>query len=74
MTRVKKLVSASPTLKMGIGGNYYVFCEAKDPLIKICSVIEKSTNSIYYHNKHHCWVFRSRLKSHKLRLDKLLKM
>lgn len=69
MSRVKQLVSAVPILKTGIGGNYYVFCESKEPLIAVCSAIEKSANSIYYHEKHHCYVFRSRSKFHKNRLN-----
>jgi len=73
MTRVNLSVTQIPTLKVGLGGNYYVLCILHDPLKEICLAIEKSTNSIYYHDKHNCWVFRVRSTHHKTRLNNLMK-
>ena len=68
MTRVNKLTSNTPTMKMGIGGNYYVFCNLKEALEEICRTIGKSTGAIYFHNSHNCWVFRVKSKQHKRQL------
>ena len=73
-TRVNKIVVATPTLKVGIGGNYYVFCDAKEPLEEVCTTIGKSISSIRWHIKHSCWVFRVRTQRHKQRLGELFNL
>lgn len=72
-TRVNSITTDSPTFKKGVGGNYYVFCTIKEPLEDICGNIGKSVESIYYHDKHECWVFRVRAPHHKRALDALFK-
>ena len=68
MTRVNRIVSNTPTMKMGIGGNYYVFCNLKEALEETCRAIGKSTSAIYYRHDHNCWVFRVKSKQHKRQL------
>ena len=52
----------NPTLKIGLGGNYYIICDTKEQLIPICENIDKSPNSIYYNGKYGCWVIRIKSK------------
>ncbi len=54
-----------PTLKVGLGGNFYVICDIKEPLIKIVDQIQKSRNSIYYNKKYQVWAIRCKSKQHK---------
>jgi len=48
----------SPTLQVGLGGNYYVVCNNKDSLVALCKKIDKSPNSVYYNSKYSCWAIR----------------
>jgi len=61
-----------PTLKVGLGGNYYVICDVKEHLIEICNTISKSVNSIYYNKKYCCWVIRVKNKATKRKLLTLM--
>jgi hypothetical protein len=64
-----KLQSFSvPTLKVGLGGNYYVVCDVKEHLIEICNTINKSVKSIYFNRKYGCWVIRVKNKATKMKL------
>ncbi len=58
----------NPTLKIGLGGNYYVVCDTKEKLIPICERIDKSPNSIYHNSKYGCWAIRVKSKGMKEKL------
>lgn len=51
-------VSDRPSLKIGMGGNYYVICTQEQPLHKVCEAIGKSTKSIYYNERYRCFAIR----------------
>jgi hypothetical protein len=57
-----------PTLKIGLGGNYYVVCDWKEKLIELCNTISKSPNSVYFNKKYGCWAIRVKNKPTKERL------
>lgn len=73
VTRISKIVNETPEFRIGINQNYYVYCTNKNNLINICNQIHKSPNSIYYNNKHKCFVIRVKLKTHKEKLLKIFK-
>ena len=73
-TRVNQIATSVPTLKVGIGGNYYVICDTKEPLEEICAAIDKSIRSIRWHFKHNCWVFRARTQYHKRQLAEIFSL
>ena len=52
-------------IQHGITGNYYVKCISKEPLINICDKINKSHNSIVFHNKVGLYVIRVKNKKQK---------
>jgi hypothetical protein len=74
LTRVNQIACDTPTLKVGIGGNYYVFCDVREPLEEVCVAINKSINSIRWHTKHSCFVFRVRTQHHKQRLGEIFNL
>lgn len=59
---------ATPTLQVGLGGNYYVVCDYKENLAVLCKKIDKSPNSIYYNSKYSCWTIRIKSNSTKKKL------
>jgi len=72
MVSLTLLTFKTPTLKIGLGGNYYVICDIKEELIPICESIDKSTNSIYFNNKYECWAIRIKSKTMKEKLGEIL--
>jgi len=55
----------TPTLKVGLGGNYYVLCDDSEQLVGICYSIDKSINSIYFNKKYGCYAIRVKNKKQK---------
>lgn len=57
--------SESPQFRFGITGNYYVFCDLKEPLIDIAVKLKKSINSIYFNSRYKVWVIKVKNKTQK---------
>jgi hypothetical protein len=62
-----------PQFKIGVNGNYYVYCKSRDPLVDVAKKIGKSESGIYYNEKYEVWAIRVKLKSHKNNLKNLFK-
>jgi len=63
--------SKSPKFRIGLNGNYYVYCDIREPLVEITGQIGKSANSIYYNKKYEIWAIRVKQNIHKILLKKL---
>lgn len=70
MTRLATKVTKKPAFRIGLNGNYYVYCADRLPLVGICEAMGKSPGSIYWNDKHRCWAIRVKCKGHKERLRK----
>lgn len=57
---------------VGITGNLYFTSKKKEELNKVCNLIGKSVNSIYYNKKFNMWVIRIKSKKHKKAADGIL--
>lgn len=49
----------------GITGNLYVTSPTKEPIIKLCEEIGKSSNAVYWSTKYNTWAVRFKSKYHK---------
>ena len=58
----------TPTLKIGLGGNYYIICNSPEKLAVVCEEIDKSLNSIYYNKKYSCFAIRIKSNHHKKKI------
>ena len=65
MTHVESIVKDYPTIRVGIGGNYYIVCSVKYRLEDFCNMIGKKPSSIKFHKKYLCWVVRIKNKKQK---------
>ena len=63
--RVMRLATDEPTLKVGLGGNIYVFGANKESVKEVCVAIGKAISSIVFHPSHKVWVFRVKHLKHK---------
>ena len=52
-------------IKHGITGNYYCYSNNKNDIIRICDLIGKSINSIYWNKKHEVYCIRIKNKKQK---------
>ena len=64
-TRVMKLATDEPTIKVGLGGNFYVFGTNKESVKEVCVTIGKAISSIIFHQGHKVWMFRVKHPKHK---------
>lgn len=71
MSFLTALDFTTPTLKVGIGGNYYIVCNDKCKLVSVCERIGKSSGSIYFNIKYNCWVIRIKSKSMKHKIKNI---
>ena len=70
MSRISESVKFAPTIKMGLGGNLYVYSTDRSNLEAICIIINKARSSVYFSGKHGCWAMRVKSSKHrKLLLD-----
>jgi len=73
MLWLSQLVRLRPTLKIGVGGNYYVFSSDRDSLEGVCVLIKKSRRSVYFSSKYNCWTIRIKNKQTKQKVKQLFK-
>jgi hypothetical protein len=62
-----------PIFRIGLGGNYYVYCKWQIPVMTIAKKIGKSMNAVYFHKEYKVWAIRVRSKKHKEALKSLFK-
>ncbi len=55
----------NPVMKMGIGGNLYVYSTVFTRMTEVCDKIGKSPSSIYWSNPYKCYVIRVKSSLHK---------
>jgi hypothetical protein len=67
-------VGNEPQFRVGLGGNYYVYCKIKEPVVEIAKRIGRSPNSVYYRSDFDVWAIRVRLKKHKELLRTIFKL
>lgn len=70
-SRVHNVTKFRPTLKVGLGGNFYVTSTDKNNLDAICVMIKKARSAVYFNEKHNCWVVRVKSKKQKVLLKTL---
>ncbi|AEO93528.1 gp269 [Bacillus phage G] len=71
--RIYEKATNEPQFRIGLNGNYYVFCKIKKPLEDLSSKIGKSSSSIYFNEKYRVFAIRVKLKKHKQELDKIFR-
>ena len=71
-TRLAFSVTATPRLHVGFGGNHYVVCAAREPLVSIAAFLGRSARSVYYRAEHKCWAIRVRRDKDKAKLKSVL--
>lgn len=70
---IYKRATNEPQFKIGLNGNYYVFCKIKEPLMEIVEQIGKSVISIYFNEKYNVWAIRVKSKKHKEGLNNIFR-
>lgn len=68
MSRIEDSSKNEPVYKMGLNGNYYVYCNSKEPLEVVCEAINKAPSSIYFSKEYNVWAIKAKIKKH---IDKL---
>ena len=68
MSRLSTTITDSPALHVGFGGNHYVVCSRRLPLLEIATALGRSAAGVYWSDKHQCWAMRIRLAMDKARV------
>lgn len=68
MSRLSATVTDNPALHVGFGGNYYVVCSRRLPLLELAVAIGRSPSGVYWSDNHQCWAMRVRRAADKARV------
>lgn len=69
--RQRLSASDEARLRVGFGGNCYVYCRYRRKLVEVCRAIGKAPESIYYRARYRCWAIRVRRAATKAKLKVL---
>lgn len=72
MTRLASTITATPSLRVGLGGNHYVVCLFREPLLAIAGFLGRSARSVYFRPEYQCWAIRVKRETDKDKLRRAL--